>query len=79
MELGGIVRRFPSSPLSKRRQIMANPDVTQGEEITAWQWLAGLVIIVVLLAAYFLGARNMQVASVDPLVAPPITHPLMAP
>lgn len=58
---------------------MAIPDVTQGEEITAWQWLAGLVIIVVLLAAYFLGARNMQVASVDPLAVPPITHPLMAP
>jgi hypothetical protein len=34
---------------------------------------------VVLLAAYFLGARNMQVASVDPLVVPPITYPLLAP
>jgi hypothetical protein len=58
---------------------MANPDVTQSEEITAWQWLAGLAIIVVLLAAYFLGARNMQVASVDPLVVPPIAYPLLAP
>ena len=58
---------------------MANPDVTQAEEIKAWQWLAGLVIIVVLLAAYFLGARNMQLVSVDPLVVPPITYPLMAP
>jgi hypothetical protein len=58
---------------------MANPDVTQGEEITAWQWLAGLVIIVVLLAAYFLGARNLQVASVEPLAVPPIAYPLTAP
>jgi hypothetical protein len=57
---------------------MANPDVTQNEEITAWQWLAGLVIIVVLLAAYFLGANSMQVASVDPAL-PPVVHPLMAP
>jgi hypothetical protein len=58
---------------------MANPDVTQNEEITAWQWLAGLVIIVVLVAASFLGARNVQVASVDPPALPPIVHPLIAP
>ena len=58
---------------------MANPDVTQNEEITAWQWLAGLVIIVVLLAAYFLGTNSIQVASVDPPALPPIVHPLIAP
>jgi len=57
---------------------MANPDVTQGEEITAWQWLAGLVVIVVLVAAFFLDERNMQVASVDPAL-PPLAHPLIAP
>jgi hypothetical protein len=56
---------------------MANADVTQNEDITAWQWLAGLVIIVVLLAAYFLGAHSMQIAGVEPLAVPPISHPLL--
>jgi hypothetical protein len=58
---------------------MANPDVTQREEITAWQWLAGLMVIVVLVAACFLGERNMQVASIEAPALPPIAHLLIAP
>jgi hypothetical protein len=57
---------------------MANPDVTQGEEITVWQWVAGLAIIVVLLGASYLNER-IQVAGIDPVLVPPISYPMLAP
>jgi hypothetical protein len=58
---------------------MANPDVTEGEEITAWQWIAGLAIIAVLLGSFYLGERHIQVAGNEPVLVPPISYPTPAP
>jgi hypothetical protein len=58
---------------------MANPDVTQGEEVTAWQWIAGLAFIVVLLGASYLTERNTQVAGNEAALVPPISYPMLAP
>jgi hypothetical protein len=55
---------------------MTNPDVTNAEEITAWKWIAGAIVIAALVAAIVLGGKNTQLASIDPLAAPPIAHPL---
>jgi hypothetical protein len=58
---------------------MANPDVTQSEEIAVWQWIAGLVLIVVLLGASYLSERNTQVAGNEAALVPPISYPMLAP
>jgi hypothetical protein len=54
---------------------MTNPDVTHGEEVTTWAWIAGAVVVTVFLAAFAFSNQNMQVASYDPLALPPVTYP----
>jgi hypothetical protein len=78
MELLPLSRRFSSSPLTARRQIMANPGVTPGEEISRWQWIAGLAIISVLFGAFLLSERHVQVATSEAVLVPAISYPMLA-
>ena len=60
---------------------MTNPDVTQNEEVTVWAWIAGTALVTVFLAAIIIAfsGKNIQVASVEPVLVPPITYPIDAP
>ncbi len=56
--------------------VVTNPDVTQSEEITVWEWIAGVALVAVLVGTFFLSDRNIQVATNEPVVVPPITYPI---
>jgi hypothetical protein len=78
---GGTLRaaRAFSLRTPEGTKVMTNPDVTQNEEITAWEWLAGAAILVVLFGSLALH-RNRQLTSNDTEIAPPpITRSLEAP
>jgi hypothetical protein len=79
MELGPLFGVFLATLHPYRRSVMPNPDVTQGEEVSAWQWIAGLAIIVVLLGASYLSERNTQVVGNEAALVPPISYPMLAP
>jgi hypothetical protein len=79
MELGPLFGVSLATLRPYRRLVMANPDVTQGEEVSAWQWIAGIAIIVVLLGSFYLTDRNIQVAGNEAVLVPPISYPMLAP
>jgi ABC-type multidrug transport system permease subunit len=60
---------------------MTNPDVTHEEEVTVWAWIAGTVLVTVFLAAIIVAfsGKDIQVASNEPVLVPPITYPIGAP
>jgi len=59
---------------------MINPDVTHGKEVSTWAWIAGAVLVTVLVAMFVLGDQSFQVASVDdPVAVPPFVYLRPAP
>ena len=56
---------------------MTNPDVTQNEDIKAWELIAGATFVLVLVGLLFLGGPRVDVASND-VGAVPLTYPVGA-